>query len=63
MPYDWTMNWIEPLRKGGHLNNVNNYQAITVGSLMAKLFGCTMESKISEWIRKNCKRAYKQADF
>ena len=25
MPYNWTKNWIEPLRKDGEVNNVNNY--------------------------------------
>jgi hypothetical protein len=52
MPYDWTTNWIKPLHKGGDVNNVNNYRTIMVGSLMAKLFGCIMESKISVWAKK-----------
>ena len=47
MSHDWTTNWIKHLHKGGDVNNVNNYRTITVGSLMAKLFGCIMESKIS----------------
>ena len=51
MPYDWTTNWIKPLHKGGDVNNVN-YRTIMVGSLMAKLFGCIMESKISVWAEK-----------
>ena len=32
-----------------------------VGSLMAKLFGCIMESKPSAWVVKNGNRAYCQA--
>ena len=56
-------NWIKPLHKGGDVNNVNNYRTIMVGSLMAKLFGCIMESKISVWAEKNGKRAYGQAGF
>ena len=63
MLYDWTTNWIKPLHKGGDVNNVNNYRTIMVGSLMAKLFGCIMESKISVWAVKNGKRAYRQAGF
>ena len=58
MPYDRNTNWIKPLHKGGYVNNVNNYRAIMVGSLMAKLFGYIMESKISVWAEKNGKRAY-----
>ena len=57
MPYDWTTNWIKPLHKDGDVNNVNTYRTIMVGSLMAILFGCIMESKISEWTKKNGKRA------
>ena len=56
-------NWIKPLHKGGDVNNVNNYRTIMVGSLMAKLFGCIMESKISAWVEKNGKRAYGHAGF
>mgnify|MGYP006889207561 CR=1 FL=1 len=33
--------------KMGDMNNVDNNQAIMVGSLMEKLFGCTMKSKLS----------------
>ena len=60
MPYDWTTNWIKSLHKGG---DVNNYRTIMVGSLMAKLFGCIIESKISAWAEKNGKRAYGQVGF
>ena len=63
MSYNWTTNWIKPLHKGGDINNVNNYRTIMVGSLMAKLFGCIMESKISVWAEKSGKRAYGQAGF
>ena len=63
MSYYWTTNWIKPLHKGGDINNVNNYRTIMVGSLIAKLFGCIMESKISVWAEKNGKRAYGQAGF
>ena len=63
MPYDWPTNWIKTLHKGGDVNNVNNYQTIMVGSLMAKIFGCIMESKLSAWAKKNGKRAYGQLDF
>ena len=63
MPYDLTTNWIKPLHKGGDVNNVNNYRTIMVGLLMAKLFGCIMESKISAWAEKKGKRTYGQAGF
>ena len=63
MPYDSTTSWIKPIHKGGDVNNVNNYRTIMVGSLMEKLFGCIMESKISVWAEKNGKRAYGQAGF
>ena len=43
MPYDWNINWIKPLHKGGDVNNVNNDQIIMVGLLMTKLFGYVME--------------------
>ena len=43
MSYSWTTNWIKPLHKGGDVNNVNNYCAIMVSSLMEKLFVCVME--------------------
>ena len=56
MLYDWTTNSIKPLHKVGDANNVNNYQTIMVSSIMAKLFGCIMESKISAWSEKNGKR-------
>ena len=52
MPYEWTTNQIKPLHKDGDVNNVNNYRTIMVGSLMAKLFGCIMESKLSVWAEK-----------
>ena len=35
-PYNWTMNWIKPLHKGGDADNVNNYPTIMVGSIMTK---------------------------
>ena len=41
----------------------DNYQTIMVGSLMAKLFGCIMESKISAWAENNGKRVYGQPGF
>ena len=63
MLYDWTANWIKPIHKGGDINHVNNYKTIMVGSLMGKLFGCIMESKVSAWAEKNGKRAYGQAGF
>ena len=47
MSYPWTINWINLLHKGGYVNNVNNYRTIMLGSLMIKLFGCIMESKVS----------------
>ena len=56
MSYDWTTNWIKPLHKGGDVNNVNKYRTIMLGSLMANLFVCLMESKISAWSEKNGKR-------
>ena len=46
------------LHKDGDVNNVNTYGTIMVGSLMAKLFGCIMESKISSWAENNGKRIY-----
>ena len=63
MPRDWTTNWIKPLHKGGDANNVNNYRTIMVGSLMAKLFGCIIEMKISKWAKDNGKHAHGQAGF
>ena len=48
-------NWIKPLHKGEDVNNVNNDQTIMVGSLMAKLFQCIMESNISAWAKENGK--------
>ena len=63
MPHEWKTNWIKPLHKGGHINNVNDYRTIMVGSLMAKLFGCVIESKLSVWAENNGKRAYGQARF
>ena len=63
MPYDWTTNWIKPLHKGGDVNNVNSYRTIMVGSLMAKLFRCIKESKISVCAEKNGKRVYGQVSF
>ena len=42
---------------------LNNYQTIIVSLLMAKLFGCKMELKMSVWTQKNSKRAYGQANF
>ena len=49
MSYDWTTTWIKPLHKGGDVNNINNYQTIMDGSLIEKLFGRIMTSKISAW--------------
>ena len=63
MHYDWTTNRIKPLYKGGDIKNVNNYQTIMVGSLMTKLYGCIMVSKISAWAEENGKRAYRQTGF
>ena len=63
MSYDWTTNWIKHLHKGGDVNNVNNYRTIMVVSLMKKLFGCIMESKISVWAEKNGKRPYGKFGF
>ena len=63
LPYDWSTNWIKPLHKGGDVDNVSNYRTIMVGSIMAKLFGCIMEMKISEWAELNNKRAHGQAGF
>ena len=39
------------LHKGGDVYNVNNYLTIMVGSLMERLFGCIMESKIIAWAK------------
>ena len=63
MAHDWGMSWIKPLHKGEDANNVKNYCTIMVVSLMAKLFGCIMEMKISEWAENNDKRALRQAGF
>ncbi|MCO5568058.1 hypothetical protein L7F22_021753 [Adiantum nelumboides] len=52
MPHDWSTNWIKPLHKGRDANNVNNYRTIMVDSLMAKLFGCVMEMKISNGLKR-----------
>ena len=52
MPYGWTKIWIKPLHISGDVNNVNKYRTVMVGSLMTKLFGCIMESKISVWAEK-----------
>ena len=50
----------QPLYKDGDINNVNNYQTIVVGSIMPKLFGDIMDSKLSEWAKKGGKEAYGQ---
>ena len=63
MPYDWTTNWIKPLHKGGDTKEASNYRTIMVGSIMAKLFGCVMEMKLSTWAESNNKRAHGQAGF
>ena len=44
MPWHWAINLIKTLHKGGDVNNVNDYQTIMVGALLAKVFGCIMES-------------------
>ena len=47
MLYGWTTNWeIKPLHKDGDVNNINNYRTNINGSLMAKLFGCILESNV-----------------
>ena len=33
-------------------NNLHNYRSIMVNLLMAKLFGCMMESNVSAWVKK-----------
>ena len=51
MSYDWNTNRIKPLHEGGDVNNVNNennYRAIIVGRLPAKLCGCIVKSTIRE---------------
>ena len=63
MPHDWTTNWIKPLHKGGNAKDASNYRTIMVGSIMAKLFGCIMEMKLSSWAEDNDKRAHGQAGF
>ena len=63
MPHDWTTNWIKPLHKGGDANDASNYRTIMVGSMMAKLFGCVMEMKLSAWAEINNKRARGQTGF
>jgi len=63
MPHDWSTNWVKPFHKEGDVKNVNNYRTIMIGSLMAKLFGCTMEKKLSKWAEDNGKRAKRQAGF
>ena len=63
MPHDWSTNWIKPLHKAGDVNNVNNYQTIMLGSLMAKFFRCVLEMKVSKWAEENGKHTYGQAGF
>ena len=61
--YDWTTNWIKPLFKWGDTKEASNYCTIMVGSIMAKLFGCVMEMKLSAWVESNNKRPHGQAGF
>ena len=63
MPYDQITNGLNLYTKAEMKIYGNNYQIIMVGSLMTKLFGCIMESKISAWAGKNGKRAYSQVGF
>ena len=42
---------------------MDKYRPIMVGSLLAKLFRCIMESKISHWVEKSGKGAYGQVRF
>ena len=42
----------------GDIKNVANYWTIMVSSIVTKLFGGIMESKISEWVEKGGKRTY-----
>ena len=63
MPDYWSTNWIKCLCKGGDVNNLYNYRTIMVNLLMAKLFGCMMESNVSAWAKKNGERAYGQVAF
>ena len=50
MLYNWSVNLDQThLHKCGDVNNINNYQTILVGSIMAKLFGHLMKSKTSTW--------------
>ena len=56
IPHDWSTNWVKPLHKGGDVKKVNNYRTIMIGSLMAKLFGCIMETKLSKYAEENGKR-------
>ena len=62
-PPDWQDNWIKAIHKGGNINDLSNYRTIMVGPIMAKLFGCMMDRKISTWAEKNAKRAKGQAGF
>ena len=62
-PLDWQDNWIKALHKGGDRNILGNYRTIMVGAIMAKLFGCLMDKKLSKWAELNAKRAQGQAGF
>ena len=43
MSYNWTINWVKLLYKGGDVINANNYQ--NNHGLFINIFGCLMESK------------------
>ena len=58
-----TTNWIKPLHKGENINNIHNYRTIMIGSIMAKLFRCIMESRVKCMGLKNGKRVYGQVGF
>ena len=34
------------------VNNVKSYPTITLGSLIAKLFGCIIEANVNTWARR-----------
>ena len=62
-PIDWQDNWVKALHKGGNKNDLGNYHTIMIGPIIAKLFECMVDRKLSTWVEKNAKRAKGQIGF
>jgi hypothetical protein len=54
---------IHALYKGGDCSQFDNYNGITVGPVLAKVFAMILESRISQWAETNDLRAKGHAGF